>query len=175
MLLFTIQSKLRATNRRLYAPSEGRSIADVNKVGAGSRGQGGGVLLAPRDLARRGETLADVPPAPAPPQAWSCLEKAEHEREASLRRELIRQEKLELLAQRFDHKVAMRETWLNENQRLVSQVGGLAAARRDPPPLGGTSGPSPGWGRRCWGGPRKAAALAGWHLPAAGAPPPPHP
>ena len=33
-------------------------------------------------------------------------------------------EKLELLAQRFDHKVAMRESWLNENQRLVSQVWG---------------------------------------------------
>ncbi|XP_074786840.1 spectrin beta chain, non-erythrocytic 4 isoform X2 [Athene noctua] len=84
VLLFTIQSKLRATNRKLYVPSEGKSISDVNK-------------------------------------AWTCLEKAEHEREAALRNELIRQEKLELLAQRFDHKVVMRETWLNENQRLVSQ------------------------------------------------------
>uniref|UniRef100_A0A8V5GVS2 Spectrin beta chain n=1 Tax=Melopsittacus undulatus TaxID=13146 RepID=A0A8V5GVS2_MELUD len=84
VLLFSIQSKLRATDRRLYVPSEGRSIADINK-------------------------------------AWSCLEKAEHEREVGLRRELIRQEKLELLAQRFDHKVAMREAWLQENQRLVSQ------------------------------------------------------
>ncbi|PKK16875.1 spectrin beta chain, non-erythrocytic 4, partial [Columba livia] len=87
VLLFTIQSKLRANNRKLYVPSEGKSISDINK-------------------------------------AWSRLEKAEHEREAALRNELIRQEKLELLAQRFDHKVAMRETWLNENQRLVSQVGG---------------------------------------------------
>lgn len=59
------------------------------------------------------------------PQAWGQLEKAEHEREAALRAELIRQEKLELLAQRFDHKVAMRESWLNENQRLVSQVQGI--------------------------------------------------
>ncbi|XP_014749698.1 PREDICTED: spectrin beta chain, non-erythrocytic 4-like, partial [Sturnus vulgaris] len=84
VLLFTIQSKLRATNRKLYVPSEGKSISDINK-------------------------------------AWTCLEKAEHEREAALRNELIRQEKLELLAQRFDHKAAMRETWLNENQRLVSQ------------------------------------------------------
>uniref|UniRef100_A0A8C3UW24 Spectrin beta chain n=1 Tax=Catharus ustulatus TaxID=91951 RepID=A0A8C3UW24_CATUS len=84
VLLFTIQSKLRATNRKLYVPSEGKSISDINK-------------------------------------AWSRLEKAEHEREAALRNELIRQEKLELLAQRFDHKAAMRETWLNENQRLVSQ------------------------------------------------------
>uniref|UniRef100_H3BDJ8 Spectrin beta chain n=1 Tax=Latimeria chalumnae TaxID=7897 RepID=H3BDJ8_LATCH len=55
------------------------------------------------------------------PQAWERLEKAEHEREVALRNELIRQEKLELLAQRFDHKATMRETWLNENQRLVSQ------------------------------------------------------
>uniref|UniRef100_A0A803WE02 Calponin-homology (CH) domain-containing protein n=1 Tax=Ficedula albicollis TaxID=59894 RepID=A0A803WE02_FICAL len=84
VLLFTIQSKLRATNRKLYVPSEGKSISDINK-------------------------------------AWSCLEKAEHEREVALRNELIRQEKLELLAQRFDHKAVMRETWLNENQRLVSQ------------------------------------------------------
>uniref|UniRef100_A0A663FIV3 Spectrin beta chain n=1 Tax=Aquila chrysaetos chrysaetos TaxID=223781 RepID=A0A663FIV3_AQUCH len=84
VLLFTIQSKLRANNRKLYIPSEGKSISDINK-------------------------------------AWTCLEKAEHEREVSLRNELIRQEKLELLAQRFDHKAVMRETWLNENQRLVSQ------------------------------------------------------
>ncbi|XP_058051322.1 spectrin beta chain, non-erythrocytic 4 isoform X2 [Ahaetulla prasina] len=84
VLLFSIQSKLRANNRKLYVPKEGKSISDINK-------------------------------------AWTRLEKAEHEREVSLRAELIRQEKLELLAQRFDHKAIMRETWLNENQRLVSQ------------------------------------------------------
>lgn len=50
------------------------------------------------------------------------MEKAEHERELALRTELIRQEKLEQLARRFDRKAAMRETWLSENQRLVSQV-----------------------------------------------------
>jgi len=33
----------------------------------------------------------------------------------------FRQEKLELLASRFDRKAGMRETWLSENQRLVSQ------------------------------------------------------
>lgn len=57
-----------------------------------------------------------------PFQAWERLEKAEHERELALRNELIRQEKLEMLAARFDRKAAMRETWLSENQRLVSQV-----------------------------------------------------
>jgi len=61
------------------------------------------------------------------PQAWERLEKAEHEREVALRNELIRQEKLEQLAHRFDHKAAMRETWLNENQRLISQVGAQPA------------------------------------------------
>lgn len=55
-------------------------------------------------------------------QAWERLEKSEHERELALRTELIRQEKLEQLARRFDRKAAMRETWLSENQRLVSQV-----------------------------------------------------
>uniref|UniRef100_A0ABM5ETH6 Spectrin beta chain n=1 Tax=Pogona vitticeps TaxID=103695 RepID=A0ABM5ETH6_9SAUR len=84
VLLFSIQSKLRANNHKLYVPKENKSISDINK-------------------------------------AWTRLEKAEHEREVALRNELIRQEKLERLAQRFDHKAAMRETWLNENQRLVSQ------------------------------------------------------
>ncbi|MBN3307478.1 SPTN4 protein, partial [Amia calva] len=84
VLLFTIQSKLRANNQKPYVPNEGKLISDINK-------------------------------------AWERLEKAEHERGVALRTELIRQEKLELLAQRFDHKTTMREAWLNENQRLVSQ------------------------------------------------------
>lgn len=57
-------------------------------------------------------------------QAWESLEEAEYRRELALRNELIRQEKLEQLARRFDRKAAMRETWLNENQRLVAQVEG---------------------------------------------------
>lgn len=74
-------------------------------------------------------------------QAWERLEKAEHERELALRTELIRQEKLEQLAARFDRKAAMRETWLSENQRLVSQVPQgtplLPTAPREPTALGG--------------------------------------
>jgi spectrin beta len=84
VLLFTLQSKMRANNQKPYAPKEGKMVSDINK-------------------------------------AWERLEKAEHERELSLREELIRQEKLEQLAARFNRKASMRETWLSENQRLVSQ------------------------------------------------------
>ncbi|NXE00367.1 SPTB1 protein, partial [Chaetorhynchus papuensis] len=85
VLLFTIQSRMRANNQRVYTPHEGRLVSDINR-------------------------------------AWEQLEKAEHERELALRNELIRQEKLEQLARRFDRKAAMREAWLSENQRLVAQV-----------------------------------------------------
>jgi len=84
VLLFTLQSKMRANNQKPYTPKEGKLISDINK-------------------------------------AWERLEKAEHERELALREELIRQEKLEQLAARFNRKASMRETWLSENQRLVSQ------------------------------------------------------
>ncbi|XP_014662859.1 PREDICTED: spectrin beta chain-like [Priapulus caudatus] len=84
ILLFTLQSKMRANNQKPYFPKEGKMISDINR-------------------------------------AWEMLEKAEHERELALREELIRQEKLEQLANRFDRKAGMRETWLSENQRLVSQ------------------------------------------------------
>ncbi|XP_059087816.1 spectrin beta chain-like isoform X3 [Tigriopus californicus] len=84
VLLFTLQSKMRANNKVPYFPKEGKTISDINK-------------------------------------AWERLEKAEHERELALREELIRQEKLEQLAARFNRKAGMRETWLSENQRLVSQ------------------------------------------------------
>ncbi|TNM95777.1 hypothetical protein fugu_016860 [Takifugu bimaculatus] len=69
VLLFTIQSRMRANNQRVYTPKEGVLVADINK-------------------------------------AWSRLEKAEHDRERVLRDELIRQEKLEQMARRFDRKAA---------------------------------------------------------------------
>ncbi|XP_072896311.1 spectrin beta chain, non-erythrocytic 1-like isoform X2 [Hemitrygon akajei] len=84
VLLFSIQSRMRANNQKVYTPHEGKLISDINR-------------------------------------GWERLEKAEHERELVLRNELIRQEKLEQLARRFDRKAFMRETWLYENQRLVSQ------------------------------------------------------
>ncbi|XP_077975326.1 spectrin beta chain, non-erythrocytic 1-like isoform X4 [Styela clava] len=84
VLLFTLQSKMRANNQKPYTPKEGKLVSDINK-------------------------------------AWENLEKAEHNRELALRNELIRQERLEQLASRFDRKAAMRETWLSDNQKLVSQ------------------------------------------------------
>ncbi|NXY64827.1 SPTB1 protein, partial [Callaeas wilsoni] len=97
VLLFTIQSRMRANNQRVYTPNEGRLVSDINR-------------------------------------AWEQLEKAEHERELALRNELIRQEKLEQLARRFDRKAAMREAWLSENQRLVAQVRMGTPHPRDPHP-----------------------------------------
>lgn len=84
VLLFTIQSQMRANNQKVYTPHDGKLVSDINR-------------------------------------AWESLEEAEYQRELALRNELIRQEKLEQLARRFDRKAAMRETWLNENQRLVAQ------------------------------------------------------
>lgn len=34
VLLFTIQSKMRANNQKVYTPREGRLISDINKVSA---------------------------------------------------------------------------------------------------------------------------------------------
>ncbi|XP_003797442.1 spectrin beta chain, erythrocytic [Otolemur garnettii] len=84
VLLFTIQSRMRANNQKVYTPHDGKLVSDINR-------------------------------------AWESLEEAEYRRELALRNELIRQEKLEQLARRFDRKAAMRETWLSENQRLVAQ------------------------------------------------------
>ncbi|CAK9304213.1 unnamed protein product [Gordionus sp. m RMFG-2023] len=70
--------------------------------------------LKPR-FPREGKMISDIN------KSWDQLETAEHEREMALREEILRQEKLEQLADKFDRKAGMRETWLNENQRLVSQ------------------------------------------------------
>lgn len=84
----------------------------------------------------------------SPTQAWESLEEAEYQRELALRNELIRQEKLEQVARRFDRKAAMRETWLNENQRLVAQVvgdtQGMAGSGSfpEPPAISGAGTPA---------------------------------
>ncbi|KAE9552200.1 hypothetical protein FO519_004581 [Halicephalobus sp. NKZ332] len=79
---------------------------------------------------REGHSVAEIN------KSWEDLEKAEHARELALKEELIRQEKLEQLAARFDRKAGMRETWLGENQRLVNQenfgddIGSVEAAKK---------------------------------------------
>lgn len=50
---------------------------------------------------------------------WDQLEKAEHARELALRSEVIRQERLEQLAAKFDRKAVRRETWLEDNSKIV--------------------------------------------------------
>ncbi|KAL3313400.1 Spectrin beta chain, non-erythrocytic 1 [Cichlidogyrus casuarinus] len=52
-------------------------------------------------------------------RAWISLEKAENKREAALRDELIRLERLDLLASKFMKKAHLRETWILEKQRYL--------------------------------------------------------
>lgn len=40
MLLFTIQSRMRANNQRVYTPHEGRLVSDINRVRGPSRQPG---------------------------------------------------------------------------------------------------------------------------------------
>ncbi|XP_052769142.1 spectrin beta chain, non-erythrocytic 2-like isoform X1 [Mya arenaria] len=53
--------------------------------------------------------------------AWGRLEKAEHGRETALRDELIRQERLEQLAQRFRRKAEIRESWLMDMSQILEE------------------------------------------------------
>ena len=51
---------------------------------------------------------------------WKKLEKAEHDREIALRDELMRQEMLERLRQKFQRKAALRESWLADMTTILS-------------------------------------------------------
>ena len=55
-------------------------------------------------------------------QAWVRLEGAEHGREASLRKELMRQEKLEQLADKFTRKAGLREAWLVDMNSFLGEL-----------------------------------------------------
>ncbi|KAI6645821.1 hypothetical protein LOD99_13081 [Oopsacas minuta] len=55
-------------------------------------------------------------------KAWDRLETAEHERGTSLRAELIRQEKLQQLAERFHRKAGLRLSWLGEMHQVVREL-----------------------------------------------------
>ncbi len=51
---------------------------------------------------------------------WTALEKAEYRREVALREELLRLEKLENLAERFERKSVLREGYLKEMIQVLS-------------------------------------------------------
>ena len=51
---------------------------------------------------------------------WTRLEKAEHERDLALKKELHRQEQLEQMYARFDKKAKLREDWLSEMAGILS-------------------------------------------------------
>lgn len=52
--------------------------------------------------------------------AWTKLEKAEHDRELALREELVRQERLDWLRQKFERKAALRDSWLQDMTAILS-------------------------------------------------------
>jgi spectrin beta len=68
---------------------------------------------------------------------WVVLEQCEHSREIDLRAAVLRQERLQQLAARFDHKAALREVWLADNLKIIERddfgsdlAGALAAQKR---------------------------------------------
>jgi len=64
--------------------------------------------------AREGKMISDIN------RAWENLERAEHERELALREEILRQERLEQLATKFNRKAGLREKWLTDSEKLVA-------------------------------------------------------
>ncbi|XP_006883283.1 PREDICTED: spectrin beta chain, non-erythrocytic 5 [Elephantulus edwardii] len=91
VLLFRLQTALRAQNRRPFLPSEG---------------------LGPAELSQR----------------WAGLERAEAARSQALQQRLLQLERLETLARRFRRKVALRESFLTDTERMLKQVGGPLAS-----------------------------------------------
>lgn len=53
-------------------------------------------------------------------KAWDALEKAEHRREVALREELLRLERLEQLAYKFERKGVLRDGYLKEMIQVLS-------------------------------------------------------
>jgi spectrin beta len=59
--------------------------------------------------------------------AWSRLEKAEHARDLALKKELNRQEQLEQMYARFDKKAKLREDWLSEMTKILSNSASVSS------------------------------------------------
>ena len=53
-------------------------------------------------------------------KSWQVLEQEEHTCEVTIRDELIRQQRLEEMANRFDRKAKLREDWLSDNCKLLT-------------------------------------------------------
>ncbi len=66
-------------------------------------------------LAPEGYNVKDIE------RAWNELEKAENKRNADLRKESLRLEKLENIVNKFERKCVLRETYINEKLRVLSQ------------------------------------------------------
>uniref|UniRef100_A0A8C7E9R9 Spectrin beta, non-erythrocytic 5 n=1 Tax=Nothoprocta perdicaria TaxID=30464 RepID=A0A8C7E9R9_NOTPE len=66
-------------------------------------------------LPPEGKTLQDVE------KHWIILEKAEHNRGKALQAEMLRLERLEQLAQRFRKKAALRESYLEDMQKVIGR------------------------------------------------------
>lgn len=68
----------------------------------------------PKYVPPEGKTINDLE------MCWSALERAEHERDLALKKELNRQEQLEQMYENFDKKAKLREDWLNEMSNILS-------------------------------------------------------
>ena len=62
-----------------------------------------------------GKTLGDIE------RNWTLLERAEHERERDLQSALLRLEQLEQLAQKFERKAELRESYLHDILQLLQK------------------------------------------------------
>ncbi|XP_066955513.1 spectrin beta chain, non-erythrocytic 5 isoform X7 [Macrobrachium rosenbergii] len=71
-------------------------------------------LNQPQYVPKEGQMLHDIE------REWNKLEKAEHRREVALREELLRQERLEQLAYKFDKKSVLRKGYLEEMIQVLS-------------------------------------------------------
>ncbi len=105
MQLFNIQTKLRAAKQKTWYPPEGKLVSDINKVT---------LYLYFNNWYNYLQFFAL--------KAWVRLEGAEHGREAALRKELMRQEKLEQLADKFTRKAGLREAWLGDMTHILGEL-----------------------------------------------------
>ncbi|XP_071547281.1 spectrin beta chain, non-erythrocytic 5 isoform X4 [Panulirus ornatus] len=71
-------------------------------------------LNQPAYIPKDGQLIHDIE------REWNNLEKAEHRREVALRDELLRQERLEQLAYKFDKKSVLRKGYLEEMIQVLS-------------------------------------------------------